>query len=70
MIEQITISVSSFEVQNQELRRQNDNLQQLLEAKTLQDSQRQLETKENNPRLSSKTSLVSPLKLVIDFIYD
>lgn len=69
MIEQITISMSSFEVQNQELRREKDSLQQLLEAKTLQDSQKQLSfalnemgAKENIPRHNSKMP-VSPLKL-------
>lgn len=32
MIEQITISVSSFEIQNQILRREKEDLQQLLKV--------------------------------------
>ncbi|CAO1442067.1 unnamed protein product [Diamesa hyperborea] len=72
MIEQLTISVSSFEANNQKLQRENDNLEQLLEAKTLQDSQRQFDTymrngtdsKENDCGMNSIIMpLVSSLKL-------
>lgn len=70
MIEQITISVSSFEVQNEELRREKNDLQVLLQkAKKLPPSQgpflfelNQTDSKENIPRNNSKIP-VSTLKL-------
>lgn len=76
MIEQLTISVSSFEVNNIKLRTENDKLQQMLEAKTVQDSLRQLnvltingtDSKENIRGMNSKTQSVSHLQLGLELL--
>lgn len=72
MIEQLTVSVSSFEVNNQKLQKEKDKLVQILEEKTLQESQRQFnalsmnatDSKENECGTNSmKMPFVSCLKL-------
>lgn len=74
MIEQLTISVSYFEVNNQKLRTENDKLEQMLEPKTSQDYLKQMnvltingtDSKENIRGNNSKMLLVSHLQLFLE----